>query len=80
MGQIAVTTVDFARLQFATTSLYHFLSLSRLNPTARQYARQLERARRRVAALILVPLVLLYQGWTYYVFRRRLGGETTVSG
>ncbi len=32
-----------------------------------------------VAALILVPLVLLYQGWTYYVFRRRLGGETTVS-
>ncbi len=32
-----------------------------------------------VAALILVPLVLLYQGWTYYVFRRRLGGETTMS-
>jgi len=32
-----------------------------------------------VAALILVPIVLLYQGWTYYVFRRRLGGETTVT-
>jgi cytochrome d ubiquinol oxidase subunit II len=30
-----------------------------------------------IAALILVPIVLLYQGWTYYVFRRRLGGETT---
>jgi cytochrome d ubiquinol oxidase subunit II len=27
------------------------------------------------AALIFVPLVLLYQGWTYYVFRRRLGLE-----
>jgi cytochrome d ubiquinol oxidase subunit II len=27
-----------------------------------------------VAALILTPLVLLYQGWTYYVFRARLGG------
>jgi cytochrome d ubiquinol oxidase subunit II len=27
-----------------------------------------------VAALILVPIVLLYQGWTYYVFRKRLGG------
>ena len=25
MGQIAVTTVDLARLQFAPTSLYHFL-------------------------------------------------------
>ena len=28
-----------------------------------------------VVALILTPLVLLYQGWTYYVFRERLGGE-----
>jgi cytochrome d ubiquinol oxidase subunit II len=28
-----------------------------------------------VVALIFVPLVLLYQGWTYYVFRRRVGGE-----
>jgi len=30
-----------------------------------------------VVALIFVPLVLLYQGWTYYVFRRRLGGEAS---
>ena len=30
-----------------------------------------------VVALIFVPLVLLYQGWTYYVFRHRLGGGTT---
>ena len=28
-----------------------------------------------VVALIVTPLVLLYQGWTYYVFRARLGGE-----
>ena len=28
-----------------------------------------------VVALILVPIVLLYQGWSYYVFRHRLGGE-----
>ncbi len=27
-----------------------------------------------VIALILVPVVLLYQGWTYHVFRQRLGG------
>jgi cytochrome bd ubiquinol oxidase subunit II len=32
-----------------------------------------------VAALILTPLVLLYQGWTYYVFRARLGGEEVES-
>lgn len=27
------------------------------------------------AAVIMVPLVLLYQGWTYWVFRRRITGE-----
>jgi cytochrome bd ubiquinol oxidase subunit II len=33
-----------------------------------------------VVALVFVPLVLLYQGWTYYVFRRRVGGEREVTG
>jgi cytochrome d ubiquinol oxidase subunit II len=28
-----------------------------------------------VVALICVPLVLLYQGWTYWVFRHRVAGE-----
>jgi cytochrome d ubiquinol oxidase subunit II len=28
-----------------------------------------------VVAVALVPLVLLYQGWTYWVFRARLGAE-----
>jgi cytochrome bd ubiquinol oxidase subunit II len=28
-----------------------------------------------VVAAIFVPLVLLYQGWTYYVFRARVGGD-----
>jgi cytochrome d ubiquinol oxidase subunit II len=28
-----------------------------------------------VVALIVTPLVLLYQGWTYYVFRARVTGE-----
>jgi cytochrome bd ubiquinol oxidase subunit II len=27
-------------------------------------------------ALIFLPVVLLYQGWTYYVFRRRITGDT----
>ena len=25
-----------------------------------------------VVALVFIPLVLLYQGWSYYVFRRRV--------
>ncbi len=28
-----------------------------------------------VVAAIFVPLILLYQGWTYHVFRARVGGE-----
>ena len=28
-----------------------------------------------VVALIVVPLILLYQGWTYHVFRQRLEGD-----
>jgi len=32
--------------------------------------------------VIFTPLILLYQGWTYYVFRKRLGGDpaAVVSG
>jgi cytochrome d ubiquinol oxidase subunit II len=33
-----------------------------------------------VVALIFVPLVLLYQGWTYHVFRHRVGGEPAEAG
>jgi cytochrome d ubiquinol oxidase subunit II len=27
-----------------------------------------------VVAVIFVPIVLLYQAWTYHVFRQRVGG------
>jgi cytochrome d ubiquinol oxidase subunit II len=30
-----------------------------------------------VVAAIITPVVLLYQGWTYHVFRRRLGAESS---
>ena len=33
-----------------------------------------------VVALIFLPLILLYQGWTYHVFRARVGGEELPSG
>jgi cytochrome d ubiquinol oxidase subunit II len=28
-----------------------------------------------VAAAIFTPLILVYQGWTYHVFRKRLGAD-----
>ncbi len=33
-----------------------------------------------VVAVIFVPIILLYQGWTYYVFRKRVGGERVEPG
>jgi cytochrome d ubiquinol oxidase subunit II len=31
-----------------------------------------------IVALIFVPIVLLYQGWSYWVFRQRIGREDTL--
>ena len=28
-----------------------------------------------IVALIFVPIVLIYQGWSYWVFRKRIGRE-----
>ena len=73
MGQIAVTTVDLARLQFATTSLYHFL----LVPLTLG-----------LAPLVAIMQTLWYRGGDeaslrltrfFGTLRRRLGAETTVS-
>src|SRR6478672_3363028 len=50
-------------------------SLTVANSSSSQYSLQVM----TIAAAVLVPLVLLYQGWTYYVFRRRVtaGPATT---
>jgi cytochrome d ubiquinol oxidase subunit II len=31
-----------------------------------------------IVALVLVPVVLIYQGWSYWVFRERIGRESTL--
>jgi cytochrome bd ubiquinol oxidase subunit II len=46
-------------------------SLTIANAAAGHYALQVI----TIVAAIFTPLVLLYQSWTYYVFRKRLGGE-----
>jgi cytochrome d ubiquinol oxidase subunit II len=46
-------------------------SLTIANAAAGHYALQVI----TVVAAIFTPLILLYQGWTYHVFRKRLGGE-----
>ncbi len=46
-------------------------SLTITNAASGHYALQVI----TVVAAIFTPLVLLYQGWTYHVFRKRLGGR-----
>ena len=46
-------------------------SLTISNAAAGNYALQVI----TVVAAIFTPIILLYQGWTYHVFRRRLGGR-----
>jgi cytochrome d ubiquinol oxidase subunit II len=62
------------------TSLYPRVMVSSLSPvyslTIQSTASQhYTLAVISVVALICLPLVLLYQGWTYHVFRARVGGD-----
>jgi cytochrome d ubiquinol oxidase subunit II len=51
----------------STTSAAHSLTVE--NASSSHYTLQIM----SVVALVFTPLVLLYQGWTYWVFRRRIG-------
>jgi cytochrome d ubiquinol oxidase subunit II len=31
-----------------------------------------------IVALVFVPIVLLYQGWSYWIFRKRIGREDSL--
>lgn len=50
------------------TSLSSGVSLTTTNASATHYTLQIM----TVVAIIFTPLVLLYQGWTYWVFRQRI--------
>ncbi len=43
-------------------------SLTIHNASSSEYTLQIM----TVVALVLVPIVLVYQSWTYYIFRKRL--------
>ena len=58
----------FPRVMVSSTSPTYSLTVS--NSASQHYTLQVM----TVVALIFVPLVLLYQGWTYHVFRARVGG------
>jgi cytochrome bd ubiquinol oxidase subunit II len=72
LGAIAVVvtifTSLFPRVMVSSTDFGNSLTVS--NSASQHYTL----AVMTVVALIFIPLVLLYQGWTYHVFRARVGG------
>jgi cytochrome d ubiquinol oxidase subunit II len=71
----ATTTITLFMILFPrvmVSSLSPDWSLTIYNASSSEYTLKVM----TVVALIFVPLVLIYQGWTYYVFRKRLTVES----
>ena len=68
-----VVLTIFAMLypQVMVSSLNPLWSLTIQNAASSPYTLRLM----TIVALILLPLILLYQGWSYWVFRNRVAGE-----
>ena len=72
---IALTTITvfigmFPRVMISTTDAANSLTI--YNASASQYTLTIM----TVEALILVPIVLVYQGYSYWIFRKRLTTES----
>jgi cytochrome d ubiquinol oxidase subunit II len=66
LTQIAFFTLMFPRVMISSTS--PDWSLTIYNASSSQYTLTVM----SIVALIFVPIVLAYQGWTYYIFRKRI--------
>lgn len=73
-AHIVLTQVTFFTLMFPRvmiSSLNPDWSLTIYNASSSQYTLTVM----SIVALIFVPIVLAYQGWTYYMFRKRISTE-----
>ncbi|MDI2125056.1 cytochrome d ubiquinol oxidase subunit II [Yinghuangia seranimata] len=66
---VSMFTDLYPRLMVSSTS--HAFNLTVQNSASGDYALKVM----TVIAAVFLPLVLLYQGWTYHVFRRRVSAE-----
>ena len=66
LTQIAFFTLMFPRLMISSTNPAWSLTID--NASSSQYTLGVM----SIVALIFVPIVLAYQGWTYYVFRKQI--------
>jgi cytochrome d ubiquinol oxidase subunit II len=66
LTQIAFFTLMFPRVMISSTNPEWSLTI--YNASSSQYTLTVM----SIVALIFVPIVLAYQGWTYYMFRKRI--------
>jgi cytochrome bd ubiquinol oxidase subunit II len=66
LTQIAFFTLMFPRVMISSTNADWSLTI--YNASSSQYTLSVM----SIVALIFVPIVLAYQGWTYYMFRKRI--------
>jgi cytochrome d ubiquinol oxidase subunit II len=74
---IALSTITVAvglYPRVMVSSLNDAWSLTIYNASSSPYTLQIM----TIVALIFVPIVLIYQGWSYWVFRQRIGREDTL--
>jgi cytochrome d ubiquinol oxidase subunit II len=69
LTQVAFFTLMFPRVMIS--SLNPEWSLTIYNASSSQYTLTVM----SIVALIFVPIVLAYQGWTYYMFRKRISAD-----
>lgn len=69
LTQVAFFTLMFPRVMVSSTDPTYSLTI--YNASSSQYTLTVM----SIVALIFVPIVLAYQGWTYYMFRKRISTD-----
>jgi cytochrome d ubiquinol oxidase subunit II len=69
LTQVTFFTMMFPNVMISSTN--PAWSLTIFNASSSQYTLSVM----SIVALIFVPIVLAYQGWTYYMFRKRISTD-----
>ncbi len=69
LTQVTFFTMIFPNVMISSTNPAYSLTIT--NASSSQYTLTVM----SVIALIFVPIVLAYQGWTYYIFRKRISND-----
>jgi cytochrome d ubiquinol oxidase subunit II len=67
--QITFFTILYPRVMISSTSPLYNLTI--YNASSTHYTLTVM----TIVALIFVPIILIYQGWTYYIFRKRISTD-----